>query len=346
MSNSENLFFLRKTILKKGNKQKFQNIIPAYLNNFLIDIFMMNVPCSSSFCSIFYKILSEKDQEVFSKISYTTFYYWFRKVVEKQDQLRAQILKSAEFAHELNALNAKNSSAVNVRAAAYNNNLSALENSTKADVVTSPAAALPEPAVKTSQAPATTFSPGNVSVNNYEVKPSPQVVTDNLSVEENDPWANTGNDSAQFLTPDEIEKQKKDKERQDYLKTRKEFCPLPVLPLTHLDPDDPRNPVRTSNRYNEIKHQKLFYDQRGMIFDGASAENENEYMPIPRLFQLNNELITWDNQVNYAYNYTLKESNGKEQFGSKTSRQIYSFVISNFGPYMGQKCSFWFINKT
>lgn len=320
MSNSENLFFLRKTILKKSNKQKFQNIIPAYLNNFLIDIFMMNVPCSSSFCSIFYKILSEKDQEVFSKISYTTFYYWFRKVVEKQDQLRAQILKSAEFAHELNALNAKNSSAVNVRATAYNNNLSALENSTKADVVTSPAAALPEPA--------------------------PQVVTDNLSVEENDPWANTGNDSAQFLTPDEIEKQKKDKERQDYLKTRKEFCPLPVLPLTHLDPDDPRNPVRTSNRYNEIKHQKLFYDQRGMIFDGASAENENEYMPIPRLFQLNNELITWDNQVNYAYNYTLKESNGKEQFGSKTSRQIYSFVISNFGPYMGQKCSFWFINKT
>ena len=243
-------------------------------------------------------------------------------------------------------LNAKNSSAVNVRATAYNNNLSALENSTKADVVTSPAAALPEPAVKTSQAPATTFSPGNVSVNNYEVKPSPQVVTDNLSVEENDPWANTGNDSADFLTPDEIEKQKKDKERQDYLKTRKEYCPLPVLPLTHLDPDDPRNPVRTGNRYNETKHQKLFYDQRGMIFDGASAENESEYMPIPRLFQLNDDLPTWDNNVIYLYHYTLKEKDGSENFGSKNSREIYSFVISNFGPYMGQKCSFWFINKT
>lgn len=337
---------LRIALINKDKKQKVKMLIPAFLDTLLPEIFTMGIPCDLSYCSIIFKMLSDKDKEAFSNIWYQTFFVWFRKVVEKQDQLRAQILKSAEFAHELNALNAKNSSAVNVRATAYNNNLSALENSTKADVVTSPAAALPEPAVKTSQAPATTFSPGNVSVNNYEVKPSPQVVTDNLSVEENDPWANTGNDSAQFLTPDEIEKQKKDKERQDYLKTRKEFCPLPVLPLTHLDPDDPRNPVRTSNRYNEIKHQKLFYDQRGMIFDGASAENENEYMPIPRLFQLNNELITWDNQVNYAYNYTLKESNGKEQFGSKTSRQIYSFVISNFGPYMGQKCSFWFINKT
>lgn len=337
---------LRIALINKDKKQKVKMLIPAFLDTLLPEIFTMGIPCDLSYCSIIFKMLSDKDKEAFSNIWYQTFFVWFRKVVENQDQLRAQILKSAEFAHELNALNAKNSSAVNVRATAYNNNLSALENSTKADVVTSPAAALPEPAVKTSQAPATTFSPGNVSVNNYEVKPSPQVVTDNLSVEENDPWANTGNDSAQFLTPDEIEKQKKDKERQDYLKTRKEFCPLPVLPLTHLDPDDPRNPVRTSNRYNEIKHQKLFYDQRGMIFDGASAENENEYMPIPRLFQLNNELITWDNQVNYAYNYTLKESNGKEQFGSKTSRQIYSFVISNFGPYMGQKCSFWFINKT
>ena len=337
---------LRIALINKDKKQKVKMLIPAFLDTLLPEIFTMGIPCDLSYCSIIFKMLSDKDKEAFSNIWYQTFFVWFRKVVENQDQLRAQILKSAEFAHELNALNAKNSSAVNVRAAAYNNNLSALEKATKADVVTSPAAALPEPAVKTSQAPATTFSPGNVSVNNYEVKPSPQVVTDNLSVEENDPWANTGNDSADFLTPDEIEKQKKDKERQDYLKTRKEFCPLPVLPLNHLDPDDPRNPVRTSNRYNEIKHQKLFYDQRGMIFDGASAENENEYMPIPRLFQLNNELITWDNQVNYAYNYTLKESNGKEQFGSKTSRQIYSFVISNFGPYMGQKCSFWFINKT
>lgn len=337
---------LRIALINKDKKQKVKMLIPAFLDTLLPEIFTMGIPCDLSYCSIIFKMLSDKDKEAFSNIWYQTFFVWFRKVVENQDQLRAQILKSAEFAHELNALNAKNSSAVNVRAAAYNNNLSALENSTKADVVTSPAAALPEPAAKTSQAPATTFSPGNVSVNNYEVKPSPQVVTDNLSVEENDPWANTGNDSAQFLTPDEIEKQKKDKERQDYLKTRKEYCPLPVLPLTHLDPDDPRNPVRTGNRYNETKHQKLFYDQRGMIFDGASAENECEYMPIPRLFQLNDDLPTWDNNVIYLYHYTLKQKDGSENFGSKNSREIYSFVISNFGPYMGQKCSFWFINKT
>lgn len=337
---------LRIALINKDKKQKVKMLIPAFLDTLLPEIFTMGIPCDLSYCSIIFKMLSDKDKEAFSNIWYQTFFVWFRKVVENQDQLRAQILKSAEFAHELNALNAKNSSAVNVRAAAYNNNLSALENSTKADVVTSPAAALPEPAAKTSQAPATTFSPGNVSVNNYEVKPSPQVVTDNLSVEENDPWANTGNDSAQFLTPDEIEKQKKDKERQDYLKTRKEYCPLPVLPLTHLDPDDPRNPVRTGNRYNETKHQKLFYDQRGMIFDGASAENESEYMPIPRLFQLNDDLPTWDNNVIYLYHYTLKQKDGSENFGSKNSREIYSFVISNFGPYMGQKCSFWFINKT
>lgn len=337
---------LRIALINKDKKQKVKMLIPAFLDTLLPEIFTMGIPCDLSYCSIIFKMLSDKDKEAFSNIWYQTFFVWFRKVVENQDQLRAQILKSAEFAHELNALNAKNSSAVNVRAAAYNNNLSALENSTKADVVTSPAAALPEPAAKTSQAPATTFSPSNVSVNNYEVKPSPQVVTDNLSVEENDPWANTGNDSADFLTPDEIEKQKKDKERQDYLKTRKEYCPLPVLPLTHLDPDDPRNPVRTGNRYNETKHQKLFYDQRGMIFDGASAENESEYMPIPRLFQLNDDLPTWDNNVIYLYHYTLKEKDGGENFGSKNSREIYSFVISNFGPYMGQKCSFWFINKT
>lgn len=335
---------LRIALINKDKKQKVKMLIPAFLDTLLPEIFTMGIPCDLSYCSIIFKMLSDKDKEAFSNIWYQTFFVWFRKVVENQDQLRAQILKSAEFAHELNALNAKNSSAVNIRAAAYNNNLSALENSTKADVVTSPAAALPEPAAKTSQAPATTFSPGNVSVNNYEVKPSPQVVTDNLSVEENDPWANTGNDSAQFLTPDEIEKQKKDKERQDYLKTRKEYCPLPVLPLTHLDPDDPRNPVRTGNRYNETKHQKLFYDQRGMIFDGASAENESEYMPIPRLFQLNDDLPTWDNNVIYLYHYTLKQKDGSENFGSKNSREIYSFVISNFGPYMGQKCSFWFIN--
>ena len=337
---------LRIALINKDKKQKVKMLIPAFLDTLLPEIFTMGIPCDLSYCSIIFKMLSDKDKEAFSNIWYQTFFVWFRKVVEKQDQLRAQILKSAEFAHELNALNAKNSSAVNVRAAAYNNNLSALENSTKADVVTSPAAALPEPAAKTSQAPATTFSPGNVSVNNYEVKPSPQVVTDNLSVEENDPWANTGNDSADFLTPDDIEKQKKDKERQDYLKTRKEYCPLPVLPLTHLDPDDPRNPVRTGNRYNETKHQKLFYDQRGMIFDGASTENESEYMPIPRLFQLNDDLPTWDNNVIYLYHYTLKQKDGSENFGSKNSREIYSFVISNFGPYMGQKCSFWFINKT
>lgn len=337
---------LRIALINKDKKQKVKMLIPAFLDTLLPEIFTMGIPCDLSYCSIIFKMLSDKDKEAFSNIWYQTFFVWFRKVVENQDQLRAQILKSAEFAHELNVLNAKNSSAVNVRAAAYNNNLSALENSTKADVVTSPAAALPEAAVKTSQAPAATFSPGNVSVNNYEVKPSPQVVTDNLSVEENDPWANTGNDSADFLTPDEIEKQKKDKERQDYLKTRKEYCPLPVLPLTHLDPDDPRNPVRTGNRYNETKHQKLFYDQRGMIFDGASAENESEYMPIPRLFQLNDDLPTWDNNVIYLYHYTLKEKDGSENFGSKNSREIYSFVISNFGPYMGQKCSFWFINKT
>ena len=337
---------LRIALINKDKKQKVKMLIPAFLDTLLPEIFTMGIPCDLSYCSIIFKMLSDKDKEAFSNIWYQTFFVWFRKVVEKQDQLRAQILKSAEFAHELNALNAKNSSAVNVRAAAYNNNLSALENSTKADVVTSPAAALPEPAAKTPQAPATTFSPGNVSVNNYEVKPSPQVVTDNLSVEENDPWANTGNDSADFLTPDEIEKQKKDKERQDYLKTRKEYCPLPVLPLTHLDPDDPRNPVRTGNRYNETKHQKLFYDQRGMIFDGASTENESEYMPIPRLFQLNDDLPTWDNNVIYLYHYTLKQKDGSENFGSKNSREIYSFVISNFGPYMGQKCSFWFINKT
>ena len=337
---------LRIALINKDKKQKVKMLIPAFLDTLLPEIFTMGIPCDLSYCSIIFKMLSDKDKEAFSNIWYQTFFVWFRKVVENQDQLRAQILKSAEFAHELNALNAKNSSAVNVRAAAYNNNLSALENSTKADVVTSPAAALPEPAVKTSQAPATTFSPGNVSVNNYEVKPSPQVVIDNLSVEENDPWANTGNDSADFLTPDEIEKQKKDKERQDYLKTRKEYCPLPVLPLTHLDPDDPRNPVRTGNRYNETKHQKLFYDQRGMIFDGALSENESEYMPIPRLFQLNDDLPTWDNNVIYLYHYTLKEKDGSENFGSKNSREIYSFVISNFGPYMGQKCSFWFINKT
>lgn len=337
---------LRIALINKDKKQKVKMLIPAFLDTLLPEIFTMGIPCDLSYCSIIFKMLSDKDKEAFSNIWYQTFFVWFRKVVENQDQLRAQILKNAEFAHELNALNAKNSSAVNVRATAYNNNLSALENSTKADVVTSPAAALPEPAVKTSQAPATTFSPGNVSVNNYEVKPSPQVVTDNLSVEENDPWANTGNDSADFLTPDEIEKQKKDKERQDYLKSRKEYCPLPVLPLTHLDPDDPRNPVRTGNRYNETKHQKLFYDQRGMIFDGASAENESEYMPIPRLFQLNDDLPTWDNNVIYLYHYTLKEKDGSENFGSKNSREIYSFVISNFGPYMGQKCSFWFINKT
>lgn len=337
---------LRIALINKDKKQKVKMLIPAFLDTLLPEIFTMGIPCDLSYCSIIFKMLSDKDKEAFSNIWYQTFFVWFRKVVENQDQLRAQILKSAEFAHELNVLNAKNSSAVNVRAAAYNNNLSALENSTKADVVTSPAAALPEAAVKTSQAPAATFSPGNVSVNNYEVKPSPQVVTDNLSVEENDPWANTGNDSADFLTPDEIEKQKKDKERQDYLKTRKEYCPLPVLPLTHLDPDDPRNPVRTGNRYNETKHQKLFYDQRGMIFDGASAENESEYMPIPRLFQLNDDLPTWDNNVIYLYHYTLKEKDGNENFGSKNSREIYSFVISNFGPYMGQKCSFWFINKT
>lgn len=337
---------LRIALINKDKKQKVKMLIPAFLDTLLPEIFTMGIPCDLSYCSIIFKMLSDKDKEAFSNIWYQTFFVWFRKVVENQDQLRAQILKSAEFAHELNALNAKNSSAVNVRAAAYNNNLSALENSTKADVVTSPAAALPEPAAKTSQAPATTFSPGNVSVNNYEVKPSPQVVTDNLSVEENDPWANTGNDSADFLTPDEIEKQKKDKERQDYLKTRKEYCPLPVLPLTHLDPDDPRNPVRTGNRYNETKHQKLFYDQRGMIFDGASTENESEYMPIPRLFQLNDDLPTWDNNVIYLYHYTLKQKDGSENFGSKNSREIYSFVISNFGPYMGQKCSFWFINKT
>lgn len=337
---------LRIALINKDKKQKVKMLIPAFLDTLLPEIFTMGIPCDLSYCSIIFKMLSDKDKEAFSNIWYQTFFVWFRKVVENQDQLRAQILKNAEFAHEFNALNAKNSSAVNVRAAAYNNNLSALENSTKADFVTSPAAALPEPAAKTSQAPATTFSPGNVLVNNYEVKPSPQVVTDNLSVEENDPWVNTGNDSADFLTPDEIEKQKKDKERQDYIKTRKEYCPLPVLPLTHLDPDDPRNPVRTGNRYNETKHQKLFYDQRGMIFDGASAENESEYMPIPRLFQLNDDLPTWDNNVIYLYHYTLKEKDGSENIGSKNSREIYSFVISNFGPYMGQKCSFWFINKT
>lgn len=318
---------LRIALINKDKKQKVKMLIPAFLDTLLPEIFTMGIPCDLSYCSIIFKMLSDKDKEAFSNIWYQTFFVWFRKVVENQDQLRAQILKNAEFAHELNSL--------------------ASERITEANVDTSPASALSEPAVKNSQAPATTFSPGNVSVNNYEVKPSPQVVTDNLSVEENDPWANTtGNDSADFLTPDEIEKQKKDKERQDYLKSRKEYCPLPVLPLTHLDPDDPRNPVRTGNRYNETKHQKLFYDQRGMIFDGASAENESEYMPIPRLFQLNDDLPTWDNNVIYLYHYTLKEKDGSENFGSKNSREIYSFVISNFGPYMGQKCSFWFINKT
>lgn len=338
--------YLRLSLLNKNKKQKVKMLIPAFLDTLLPKIFAQESRCDLSYCSIIFKILSENDKEAFSKICYNTFYLWFRKVVENQDQLRAQILKSAEFAHDLNALKTKNESVVNTHAtAAVNKNSLVSESITETNVVTSPAVALPEPAVKIPQALATTSTPVNVSVNNFEVKSS-LVMNDNLSAdEEDDPWANASNNPA-FLTPDEIEKQKKDKERQDYLKTRKEFCPLPVLPLTHLEPDDPRNPVRTLNRFNEIKHQKLFYDQRGMIFDGASAENESEYMPIPRLFQLNNKLITWDNQVNYAYNYTLKESNGKESFGSKTSRQIYSFVISNFGPYMGQKCSFWFINKT
>ncbi len=337
---------LRIALINKDKKQKVKMLIPAFLDTLLPEIFTMGIPCDLSYCSIIFKMLSDKDKEAFSNIWYQTFFVWFRKVVENQDQLRAQILKNAEFAHELNTLNSKNGSVVNTHATAtVNRNSLASERITEANVDTSPAAALPEPAVKSSQAPTATFSPVNVSVNNYEVKSSPQVMTENLSVEENDPWANAGNDPA-FLTPDEIEKQKKDKERQEYLKTRKEFCPLPVLPLTHLDPDDPRNPVRTGNRYNETKHQKLFYDQRGMIFDGASADNESEYMPIPRLFQLNDDLPTWDNNVIYLYHYTLKEKDGSENFGSKNSREIYSFVISNFGPYMGQKCSFWFINKT
>lgn len=337
---------LRIALINKDKKQKVKMLIPAFLDTLLPEIFTMGIPCDLSYCSIIFKMLSDKDKEAFSNIWYQTFFVWFRKVVENQDQLRAQILKNAEFEHELNTLNSKNGSVVNTHATAtVNRNSLASERITEANVDTSPAAALPEPAVKSSQAPTATFSPVNVSVNNYEVKSSPQVMTENLSVEENDPWANAGNDPA-FLTPDEIEKQKKDKERQEYLKTRKEFCPLPVLPLTHLDPDDPRNPVRTGNRYNETKHQKLFYDQRGMIFDGASADNESEYMPIPRLFQLNDDLPTWDNNVIYLYHYTLKEKDGSENFGSKNSREIYSFVISNFGPYMGQKCSFWFINKT
>lgn len=98
---------LRIALINKDKKQKVKMLIPAFLDTLLPEIFTMGIPCDLSYCSIIFKMLSDKDKEAFSNIWYQTFFVWFRKVVENQDQLRAQILKNAEFAHELNTLNSK-----------------------------------------------------------------------------------------------------------------------------------------------------------------------------------------------------------------------------------------------
>ena len=64
---------LRIALINKDKKQKVKMLIPAFLDTLLPEIFTMGIPCDLSYCSIIFKMLSDKDKEAFSNIWYQTF---------------------------------------------------------------------------------------------------------------------------------------------------------------------------------------------------------------------------------------------------------------------------------
>ena len=116
---------------------------------------------------------------------------------------------------------------------------------------------------------------------------------------------------------------------------RRLYCPLPALPLTPLKFGSPEYPFKR-------EHQKLFIDSRGLLFDGCSCDNESEYSPIPKNFEVNAELGNIeDNDLFYIYRYSGKDNGGRETYLSCSSKELVSYVFKNYGEMSTKKCVFW-----
>lgn len=298
-NNNEQYQFLKKLLIKKGKSQKIKMLASCFLNFFISDVFNtfgLRGKIDISYCSIIKKMLIDKEEAI-SNISDFTFYTWFKKIVEDQDEIRANLISSST-----------------------TQIMTAQVPSSKAEYNSAQNAAFIAVADK-NQA---TAAPETVGVKNH------------VSATVSNDWDNGDDDlSPEFLTIDELEAKKKEQEHLNYLNLRRLYCPLPALPLTPLKFGSPEYPFKR-------EHQKLFIDSRGLLFDGCSCDNESEYSPIPKNFEVNAELGNIeDNDLFYIYRYSGKDNGGRETYLSCSSKELVSYVLKNYGEMSTKKCVFW-----
>lgn len=316
-NNNEQYQFLKKLLIKKGKSQKIKMLASCFLNFFISDVFNtfgLRGKIDISYCSIIKKMLIDKEEAI-SNISNFTFYTWFKKIVEDQDVIRANLISSSTtqiMTAQVPSSKAEYNSAQNAAFIAV------------ADK--NQATAAPEPVGVKNHVSAT--------VSNNALKNSAKTVAEN-DLASND-WDNGDDDlSPEFLTIDELEAKKKEQEHLNYLNLRRLYCPLPALPLTPLKFGSPEYPFKR-------EHQKLFIDSRGLLFDGCSCDNESEYSPIPKNFEVNAELGNIeDNDLFYIYRYSGKDNGGRETYLSCSSKELVSYVLKNYGEMSTKKCVFW-----
>lgn len=314
---NNNYQFFKELLEIKGKSKKIKKLASGILNFYLPDVFSIFKETGRidySYCSLVRRFLLNKDPLI-ANISEPTFNSWFKKIVEDQDVIRANLISSSTtqiMTAQVPSSKAEYNSAQNAAFIAV------------ADK--NQATAAPEPVGVKNHVSAT--------VSNNALKNSAKTVAEN-DLASND-WDNGDDDlSPEFLTIDELEAKKKEQEHLNYLNLRRLYCPLPALPLTPLKFGSPGYPFKR-------EHQKLFIDSRGLLFDGCSCDNESEYSPIPKNFEVNAELGNIeDNDLFYIYRYSGKDNGGRETYLSCSSKELVSYVLRNYGEMSTKKCVFW-----
>lgn len=314
---NNNYQFFKELLEIKGKSKKIKKLASGILNFYLPDVFSIFKETGRidySYCSLVRRFLLNKDPLI-ANISEPTFNSWFKKIVEDQDEIRANLISSST----TQIMTAQEPSS----RAEYN---SAQNAAFIAVADKNQATAAPEPVGVQNHISAT--------VSNNALKNTAKTVAENDLA--SNAWDN-GDDnlSSEFLTIDELEAKKKEQQHLNYLNLRRLYCPLPVLPLTPLKFGSPEYPFKR-------EHQKLFFDQRGLLFDGCSCEDESEYSPIPKNFDVNAELGNIEDQdLFYIYRYSGKDNGGRETYLSCSSKELVSYVFKNYGEMSTKKCVFW-----
>lgn len=295
-------------ILKKDfNPKKVQGVLDEFLNTCSSSIFaIQSINKTELKTSYIYNYLKNEHEKVFKKISYDTFYRWYRNFQKKNSDI--DYLKSKQKYFKCIESLASNSFSDNSVSSNFGNIQNLTEQSSVREnrIVTAPLVNENHSISLNNNVVASHTLENRVVVNQVSTTPIVQTKSNNDVIEHS---KRNNVQNMDFGEPPKINLFETKKETTwDILSNQ--GVPKASLPLTLLSPDDPRYPFSG-------KCDSVYYDAKGILYDGNSniSLGLNESYPIP----INTD-IPYDKGKDGYYWYTYSYV---DEFNQKNSKNFF-----------------------